>query len=213
MEGIDGFSDIGGFRTASEDLCEDIVANVEIDIHAQQSYCEQATGVLGGFTFFTGDTKVLTKQGYKSIKDLQIGDEVLTHLNRYKKVLNVTNRGVKDIVYLMGEGFKTLKGTPNNKMYTRYLNEFNKLEDAQWVEVQQLTDRHYLGIPLDQYEDTQQELPNVTRLSNTLYEDKYIWLKHDRLVKSEYPDTVYDIEVEDDHSFTVHNLIVHNCQA
>lgn len=235
---IDCFSGIGGFRTAIENLGEDILANVEIDTHAQQSYRlmyqtdgethysdmtdetipwesyrERVTGVVGGFPCFAGDTKVLTKQGYRAIKDIQIGDEVLTHLNRYQKVLNVYNQGVKDVVYLMGEGFKTLKVTPNHKMYARYLDEFSKLQDAQWVEVQHLTDRHYLGIPLDRYEDTQQELPDLTRLSNTLYEDNYIWLKHNRVVKSEHPDTVYDIEVEEDHSFTAHNIIVHNCQA
>ena len=35
---IDCFSGIGGFRTAIENLGEDIIANVEIDTHAQQSY-------------------------------------------------------------------------------------------------------------------------------------------------------------------------------
>ena len=43
------------------------------------------------------------------------------------------------------------------------------------------------------------------------YEDDYIWypIKNITYVGTE---NVYDIEVEDDHSFTVQNTIVHNCQ-
>jgi hypothetical protein len=35
---------------------------------------------------FTGNTRIKTVEGYKRIKDIQIGDLVLTHKNRYRKV-------------------------------------------------------------------------------------------------------------------------------
>lgn len=40
---------------------------------------------LGG-TCFVGDTLVRTATGFKKIKDINVGEEVLTHLNSYKKV-------------------------------------------------------------------------------------------------------------------------------
>ena len=43
-------------------------------------------------TCFTGKTKIHTKDGYKAIKDVKIGDEVLTHKNRYKKVVDTISQ-------------------------------------------------------------------------------------------------------------------------
>ena len=43
------------------------------------------------------------------------------------------------------------------------------------------------------------------------YEDGHIWFPFNGL-ENDSKETVYDIEVEDDHSFTVFNTIVHNCQ-
>ena len=43
-------------------------------------------------TCFTGKTKIHTKDGYKAIKDVKVGDEVLTHKNRYKKVIDTMSQ-------------------------------------------------------------------------------------------------------------------------
>ena len=43
------------------------------------------------------------------------------------------------------------------------------------------------------------------------YEDGHIWFPFNGL-ENDGQETVYDIEVEDDHSFTVFNTIAHNCQ-
>jgi len=40
----------------------------------------------------TSDAKVLTKFGYKNISNVEIGDEVLTHLGRFRKVINTMER-------------------------------------------------------------------------------------------------------------------------
>lgn len=46
---------------------------------------------------------------------------------------------------------------------------------------------------------------------SAFYENGYVWYPVRRLEEHKI-ETVYDIEVEDDHSFTVENKIVHNCQ-
>ena len=45
-------------------------------------------------------TRVKTKRGFVSIKDVQIGDEVWTHKARWRKVTAVLDQGVKDILIL-----------------------------------------------------------------------------------------------------------------
>jgi len=47
---------------------------------------------------FTGDTLITTKDGYKRIDEIEVGDMVLTHNNRYRKVINTMNRKADDRV-------------------------------------------------------------------------------------------------------------------
>lgn len=43
-----------------------------------------------------GDTKIITKDGYKLIENIQIGDEVLTHNGRFKKVIKTFEREINE---------------------------------------------------------------------------------------------------------------------
>lgn len=45
------------------------------------------------------------------------------------------------------------------------------------------------------------------------YENDYIWSPIKKLQIESYRDTVYNFEVEDDNSYTINNVIVHNCQS
>lgn len=45
---------------------------------------------------FTGNTKILTETGYKKIKDIKVGDSVLTHKDRYKKVTELMKPRLAD---------------------------------------------------------------------------------------------------------------------
>jgi len=40
---------------------------------------------------FISDTKVLTKNGYKNISDIKVGEYVLTHKNKYEEVISTTS--------------------------------------------------------------------------------------------------------------------------
>lgn len=76
-----------------------------------------------GFTCFEGNTNITTINGNKKIKDVSVGDNVLTS-DGYKKVLNVFNNGVKqvckinlgfdfgykEIICTLDHNFKTKKG-------------------------------------------------------------------------------------------------------
>lgn len=50
-----------------------------------------------------------------------------------------------------------------------------------------------------------------SNIRTCFYENGYMWLPF-RKIEKEGKKNVYDIEIKDDHSFTVQNIIVHNCQ-
>lgn len=53
---------------------------------------------------------------------------------------------------------------------------------------------------------------NKGKQDKAFYEDGYIWYPIQEIKNTLQKETVYDIEVEEDHSFTVQNTIAHNCQ-
>lgn len=111
------------------------------------------------FPCFTGDSLVLTDKGYKEIKDIKVGDKVLTHDNSYQKVLRTFNNGLKDTLIINGMSVDEIVTTNNHKFYVRkryrkYNNNQKKyirlFEEPKWVEAKNLTKDHYLGTPVNQ---------------------------------------------------------------
>lgn len=72
------------------------------------------------FPCFTADTLVLTKEnGYIPIKDIKIGDSVLTHTNTYKTVTASQMTGIKNIYRIDAMMFDNIECTANHKFYVR----------------------------------------------------------------------------------------------
>ena len=191
---LENFAGIGTQRMALENLGieHEVVGITEIDKFAIKSY-EAVHGPVNNlgdislvdpndvpdhdlFTYsfpcFTGDTLVLTDDGYKRIDEINIGDEVLTHTNRYKKVTNVFNQGVKDIVNVKGMAVHNIKTTENHKFLTRERHRvwnndkrsYDRLfHEPQWVEAKDLTKDHYLGLSINQ----NSELPSWDGYTNS----------------------------------------------
>lgn len=107
------FSGIGAFEKALKNIGVDfeLVNYCEIDKYASKSYSlihnvsedlnlgditkvdptklpKDIDLLTHGSPCLTGDTLILTKDGYKKLIDVKKGDDVLTHLNRYQKVIN-----------------------------------------------------------------------------------------------------------------------------
>lgn len=107
--------------------------------------------LIGGSPCFTEDTQVLTSFGYKSIKDVEVGDMVLTHKNRYQKVLRVGSK-VANTYLLKSQGIIPTKVTNNHPYYVRRVirnNGIRSLTSPEWVEVKDLTKNCFLGIPIN----------------------------------------------------------------
>lgn len=84
-----------------------------------------AGGVLG--MCLTGNADILTKDGIKQIKDLTVGNDILGK-NGFVKIINVTNRDVKDnekLYTIYGKGYK-VSMTGNHQVYVLRLDKCKK---------------------------------------------------------------------------------------
>lgn len=137
---------------------------------------------------FPRGSMVLTDGGYKDIADIQVGDKVLTHLGNWKPVIRTMNNGVKELVKLSLNDGNVIRCTPNHKFLCR--DEMVDCENAgEWVEAQNIGKKYPIWIKNG--------------------ERGYGWVTS---YEKDGKEEVFDIEVEDDHSFTVYDYIVHNCQ-
>lgn len=118
--------------------------------------------ILAGTCCFTGDEIVLTKNGYKKISEIEIGDYVLTHKNRYRKVINKFNNGIKPTVNLYTMQSSKIECTTDHKIYTRRMikeynretkHEMRRFLKPEWTQVKDLNRNYYVGTPVNQREE------------------------------------------------------------
>ena len=62
---------------------------------------------------------VLTRDGYRPIQDISVGDLVLTHKGRWRPVQVVRNTGVRPVVTIKAQGVPGLTLTPDHNVWTR----------------------------------------------------------------------------------------------
>lgn len=107
------------------------------------------------FPCFTGENMVLTSKGYKPIKDIQVGELVLSHDNSYHKVVNIFNNGIHDVYKIIGAAIDEIKTTYNHKFYVRTKHrvghkQIRVFDKPIWKETKDLTKNDYLGIAINQ---------------------------------------------------------------
>ena len=142
--------------------------------------------VVGGSPCFRKGTLITTKEGLKPIEDIKKGDYVLTHNNRYKKVVVPMVNPAKEIYSLKVEKNVETFVTPEHPIRVRE----DKENEAKWVKVKDLDkNKHYV------------QLGNF----------EYSHIEELELLSTD--ETVYNFEVEDDNSYVANNMVVHNCQA
>lgn len=74
---------------------------------------------------------VLTSTGWKAIETISAGEMVLTHRNRWRRVLNVWDNGIKPTVRVSGYGPPTgLMMTPDHQLWARHARRASKPRDG-----------------------------------------------------------------------------------
>lgn len=96
---------------------------------------------------FPAGTLVLTTEGYRPIESIRIGDLVLTHRNRWRRVTSLMI-SLKDTVTISGQGHTGLETTDEHPIYTRQRKSFHrpvrgnrwKWEDPVWTDAGKLNE-------------------------------------------------------------------------
>lgn len=175
------FSGIGAPERALDRLKipYEIVGYSEIDKYAIQAYkalngdvpslgsvkdierLPKANLVVYGSPCLTGDTLVLTKDGYKDLINVNIGDFVVGHDGSFHKVINFLEQGVKPTYRIKAMGMDSIRCTDNHKFYVRKMyRKFPTYENGkrgrerhfkepEWVECKNLDKSYYLGMPVN----------------------------------------------------------------
>jgi len=105
---------------------------------------------------FPAGTLVLTDKGLIPIESIHVGDRVLTHKGRYRKVVATRKQMAKDTVLIKGHGHPGLTTTPNHPFYIRQRSQRwnnpsrrhdNTYSDAAWKAAESLSTGSYWAIP------------------------------------------------------------------
>lgn len=210
-------------------------------------YCDLFTF---SFPCFIAGTLVLTKEGYKPIEEIKVGEEVFTHKRRWKRVTKVYKNEVHDkLIKITGKPCKSIICTKNHPFYIK------RDEEIQWIEAKDLVLTDNLSTPLlslglettisendlngkiSDFISQSGKLTHTTLKmfldgildSRALYneaenfeldlldysvmtKEKMLWSSIDAIEEVSTEESyVFNLEVEEDNSYIVQNVAVHNC--
>lgn len=160
------FSGIDGIRAALDSAGFECVHSCEIDEFCRKvlkaRYGEEPKGrdireetadtvpdadlFVGGWPCFQGGTLVLTRAGLVPVEKVRIGDEVLTHLCRWRKVLRTMSR-VHPTIQVRGQGHGGIVTTEEHPFYAarmspKWDNERRSnvrvFSEPEWIEAKDL---------------------------------------------------------------------------
>ena len=175
-------------------------------------FSEPIDVLTGGFPCLTGDTLVLTDKGNIPIVKVRPLDKVLSHDKKWHSVISFMEQGIKDVFEIKVFGTSSVKATGNHRFYvSKQEKTGDKFTDKQivtlgkpeWKEVNELQEALKQG---DSY------FICSPRTEKHLKKCVFLWLP---IVSIDYygKEPVYDIEVEESHSFVANGFVSHNCQA
>lgn len=124
------------------------------------------------FPCFTGDSLVFVKEkGYVPIKNVQVGDLVLTHTGEYKEVTAFYNQVLKPLFSVGSELTGEISTTENHPFYVRSRDAEGVLGSPMWMEVKELTSEDYLGFPIN----TESQLPHGYPSLSETFQNMDFW--------------------------------------
>lgn len=237
----------------SPDINGDYTTGIDISDVKKETIPDHSI-LVGGFPCLTGETQILTEDGFTCLKDIKVGNKVFTDNGTFEKVTNFFDQGVKKTYKLAGEGFDDIYATGNHRFFV------NTGKEKRWLavgEMKNLENPFYLGYKLNEkilsaldlkhipsgvhpcidLKAKNKEVANIIKFAieymtqtpykitktngkfycipnnkTAFYEDGYIWYQVLSLEK-DHLYQVYDIEVENSHTFIANNIISHNCQS
>lgn len=131
------------------------VTGADLGIVDKDKYCYL---MVYSFPCGLAGTKIKTSDGYKNIEDVKTGESVLTHKNRYMKVVKTMTRKCPDYYKIQVLGCPELQLTSEHPLYVMRNNEI------QWIKVRELTQKDMVCFNIN------------TESIPTKCSDKVLWL-------------------------------------
>ena len=166
-------------------------------------YRGNADLMVGGSPCFPAGTPVVVRRPDGSaagvpIEDVSVGDEVLTHKGRFRKVV-VTGSKVADTVLLrtddgVGDALECTPNHPFLSVRTLGYGAYGPRDDLEWVHASEMVGRCALAVNVD---------------GGPLYDPVRVL----SVSEGRRGVRVYNMSVEEDESYTAWGLAVHNCQS
>lgn len=139
---------------------------------------------------FVPNANIITKEGIKNLKDIEVNDYVLTHKNKFEKVLQVHTYEEKHELIKINDlppCSETHEFYVINKSEKYLINENNINEFAYWVKADDLNREKHL---LVKFPAEFIEIEKIERIN--------------------YNGEVMDLTIENDESYNIEGIIVHN---
>ena len=163
--------------------------------------------VVGGFPCIVAGTPVLTDRGYKPIESVEVGDMVLTHRDRYRRVVRTGAKHDAPLVRVTCSGCEPLVCTPNHPFMTR--TRFPSDDESGLV----LGGLHeHAAGDLVCGEDYVLLAGGVGVSCDAVAVDGRDYAPVTAVERLGERADVYNFEVEEDHTYVVGKTVVHNCQ-
>lgn len=167
------------------------------------------------------DSRVWTKNGFdaglKNISDIEVGEEVLTHKRRWRKVLSTIQRPFKGEIIRLNTDDGEILITDEHPVYS-----YDKSIGFGWVEAKEIKVGAYVR-SYGEREDGNWEcvLPSVD-VDGPMKSGVFVpngktcmqWTGSfvHSVERVTYEGFVYNLEVEEDNSYTTEACVVHNCE-
>lgn len=133
---------------------------------------------------FDGDTKIYTDEGLVPIRDVEVGDSVLTHKGRFREVSRTFEKEAETLAF----------NTSLNKRRSRVTPDHPVLDlDEQWN-------------PFESFGEGD-------KLSHFPYGNGEYSVCRINEVEDGGQTTVYNLEVEEDHTYVTEHFVAHNCDC
>jgi ribonucleoside-diphosphate reductase alpha chain len=165
------------------------------------------------------EQEVLTAGGYKPIAEVCVGDLVVTHRNRLRRVLHKFERETQEPLYIIKAkklGYDDLRVTGEHKILairSEWVNTHKSRDDLklqsepQWIPARELKPGDYIAAAYDG-----KERPSTSIcISGYVEYDELWWIEIESIRLTNYSGRVLDLEVDEDHSFVSAGLVVSNC--
>lgn len=146
---------------------------------------------------FTDKALVLTDTGYKSIKDVQIGDRVISADGKFHMVEDTFEYDIDEpMMKIRSEAHPSdIECTQDHRILVK------RNDEIEYVKAKDINHSDLFCFPKSQ-EDS---------ISYSSEDDDFYYIKPETIEQTDKSKTkVYDLQIEEEHSFVVNNIAVHN---